>query len=173
MIFGVDLGTRRAAIACPEVEWVWSVDMATGPGTAQRKRDFPTEIDAGREMGRQARMVLEDEVLGWLGQPDTVFVAERPLVQTGGGANIQTSIGQALSAGAFLTQLPGRVVVLKHSSLWKKAIGVPGNCGKPLVRGWVEAHQPTLAALCDEIEDLFDATCIALGAAVLVQEGQL
>jgi hypothetical protein len=170
-IYGVDLGTRRIAIACPETELVWSVDLAAGKGSAANKRQFPTEFDAGRELGRQLAGFLFDWQDGEYVDTEDVFVAERPFVKRPNGS-VRTAIGQALSGAAALTMLPGRVVLIEQAT-WKMELCGNGHANKDDVRAWIEQRYPALAEACIGDENRFDAVGIALGSAVLAQAGRL
>lgn len=148
MIVGVDLGTRRVALACIDADWVWSVDL----GTARSKREYPSEIEAGVELGVRARaasvnVLVEDRIR---------FFYERPIVFK----NINTSVGQALSAGAFFAQLSGVFTQIYPSAVWKKEVIGNGNASKDDTRTWVESKYPALAEACEDVEDRFDAVAI-------------
>lgn len=172
-VYGVDLGTRRLAIACPAIELVWSVDLTVGPGSAARKRQFVTELEAGQELGRLVTEFLKDWDAGdGTALFDPVFVAERPILRTV-RPNVKVAVGMGLSAGAALSRLPGRSVLLGHPSLWKKALCGNGNASKDDVRAWIEKRHPTLAEACGQDEDRFDAVGIALGSAALASAGDL
>lgn len=171
-VYGVDFGTRRLAIACPEVEYVWSVDLEKGPGTAARKRRFRNEFEWGMELGRQARLALLDSVDGYSELTDALFIGERPFLRTV-RPNVQTAVGMSLSAAAAMSHMPGDKVFLKHPSLWKKALVDNGNASKDDVQQHIERSHPALAEACRGIEDAFDAVGIALGGAALARAGRL
>lgn len=166
MIFGVDLGTRRLAIACPSAGYVW-VDSLERAAT---RRDFATEVQAGSELGKRARLALLRAELAYA--ETNLFIAERPLLHRH-PPNVKTAVGMGLSAGAALADMPGRVVLLEHPSLWKKALCDNGNASKNDIRTWLETHHPACAALCGESEDAFDAVGIALGGSILASAGLL
>lgn len=150
MIVGVDLGTRRAALAAIDAGWVWSVDL----GTARGKRDFPSEIEAGKRLGFLAGEALHQALIS--GYEDLRFFYERPVVFK----NVNTSVGQALAAGAFFARLTGVFTQIYPSAVWKKEVIGSGNASKDDTRAWVESEYPTLAAACEGIEDRFDAVAI-------------
>lgn len=166
-VYGVDLGTRRIAIACPEIEMVWSSDTEG----SRDKRQFASEFDAGRELGRRLLGFLFDWQHGELLDTDDVFVAERPVVGRPHG-NVRTAIGQALSGAAALAGLPGRVMFIEQA-LWKKALCDNGAASKDDIRAWIEGRHPSLAEACGENENRFDAVGIALGSAALALAGDL
>lgn len=157
MIFGVDLGTRRVALACPEASWVFAASLEG----ARLKREYSHEAEAGAELGARAAMAVY-EAFGYAGGHQ--FYWERPLVHP----NARTAIGQGISFGALSTHLPGTLYEISNSQ-WKKALCGSGNADKDAIRGWLEEHQPALAALCGENQDLIDATCIGLYGADLAQ----
>lgn len=164
MIFGVDLGTRRVALACPELCFVWSVDISNAAG----KRDYPLEADAGFRLGQLAHRA----VIGLVGERrELKFFYERPVSGKGPKQNIRTAVGQGISAGATLSRLPGDLIEVS-SSTWKKELIGHGHADKERCRAWLEEHQPTLAEACGEDQDAIDATCIALyGGVLLAQAG--
>lgn len=166
-IVGVDLGTRRIAAACPDVRFVWSTHLQ---GAADR-RAYPSEVEAGFVLGTRLKQAMEDHRFPSKGLP-LLFVAERPFLRTA-RPNVQTAVGMALSAGAALGQLPGRVSLVRHPSMWKKALCGNGNASKDDVRQFVTEREPALAALCGEDEDRYDALGIALAGAALASDGGL
>lgn len=147
MIFGVDLGTRRAAMVCIEAGFVWSASLESH----KNKRLFPGEIDAGAALGIAAKIALAEADL----KPTRMYF-ERPIIFK----NVNTSVGQALSAGAFFCNLPGQSVQIYPSSVWKKEVVGSGNASKDDTRAWVEREHPALATACEGIEDRFDAVAI-------------
>lgn len=165
-IIGIDLGTRRMAACHPESLFVWSVDVSNAAG----KRSYLTEFEAGQGMGLMLLDALDDHGLDV--DASTVWVAERPLVHHQ-RPNIRTAVGMSLSAGAAMATLPGQVIFLNSPSTWKKELCGNGSADKPAIRAWVEASEPTLAALCGEVQDRYDAVGIALGSARLAQDGRL
>lgn len=148
MIVGVDLGTRRAALACIDAGFVWSASLER---VVDRKA-FPSEITAGCQLGDLAGDALWDALV----KEDVRFYYERPIVFK----NINTSVGQALSAGAFFAQLHGTFTQIYPSAVWKKEVIGSGNASKDDIRVWVEQQHPTLAQACQGIEDRFDAVAI-------------
>lgn len=157
-IIGVDLGTRRVALACPPAGWYWRADLEKAAG----RRDYPSEVDAGRELGARARTAFLCSGISIVGVD---FYYERPLLGRPHG-NSRTAIGQGLSAGAVLSQLPGTLCVIENSSTWKKELVGHGSADKGRCRAWLADHQPQIAEVVGEDEDLVDAACIALWAAM-------
>ncbi len=147
MIVGVDLGTRRAVLACIDEGFLWSASLET----TKSRRLFPTEVDAGTALGLAARRALSD---AWLLPKRSFF--ERPVVFK----NVNTAVGQALSAGAFFSQLPGQNEQIYPSAVWKKEVVGHGSASKDDVRVWVEREYPALAEACAGIEDRYDAVAI-------------
>lgn len=171
-VYGVDLGTRRIAVACPEIDLVWSDDLTVGVGSTANKRRWPDEFSAGMEIGRRVGNYLIDWENGEYDfTGESLFVAERPFLRRQ-RPNVKTLTGMALSAGAAMSQMPGRVVFLEPS-LWKKALCDDGNASKDDIRAWVEHSHPALAEACLGIEDRYDAVGIALGGAALARAGRL
>jgi hypothetical protein len=171
-VYGVDLGTRRIAVACPDIGLVWSVDLATGTGSTANKRRWPGEFDAGMELGRRVGNYLIDWENGEYDfTGESLFVAERPFLRRA-RPNVKTLTGMALSAGGAMSQMPGRVVFLEPS-LWKKALLDNGNASKDDVRAYVEQCHPALAEACGGDENRYDAVGIAFGGAALARASRL
>lgn len=153
MIFGMDVGTRRVALACPDDLFTYRLSLE---GTRAR-REYPNEWDAGARLGE----MLAEAVYARYGlsSADHEFFAERPFPRTHGkGANPRTSVGQALSLGAIATHLPGRLSAWEPR-VWKKELLGNGNAGKDHIRDWLTTHRPALAAAADTQDEL-DAFCI-------------
>jgi hypothetical protein len=160
VIVGVDLGTRRLALACPTVQWCYRDDIERAAG----RRDYPSEAEAGRALGARARTAIfcavSEGVLPVLGLE---FWFERPVTHSGPRQNIRSAVGQGISAGAVLAQLPGTPYEVS-STQWKKEL-IGAHHAKPAdYQRWLQDHHPALAALCGEDEDLAAAHCIALWA---------
>lgn len=161
-VIGVDLGTRRVALACPQYGLVFRTDLENARG----RRDYPDEAEVGRALGAQCRTT----VMLWVSQGLPVlgleFWFERPLAGflAGGKRNVRTAVGQGLSGGALVGQLPGSLHQIDSASTWKKELIGDGHAKPADYRAWLEAHHPTLAALCGSDEDLAAATCIGLWA---------
>lgn len=169
LTFGVDLGTRRIAAACPQVHFVWSTSLEK----AADRREYPTELAAGRKLGDRLVVALYQHNLDVVADGHRwLFFAERPFLRTA-RPNVQTAVGMSISAGAALTQLPGAVVLLKHPTVWKKELCGNGNADKDEIRRVVTAREPALAALCGEDQDRYDALGIALAGANLADDGSL
>ncbi len=151
MIVGVDLGTRRAALACIDIGWVWWANLDT---TAMR-RAYPSEWQMGNRLGDMAGDAMHEVGLNQ-GEPDEFLYFERPVVFK----SVNTSVGQALSAGAFFANLCGQAVQIYPSSVWKKEVVGSGNASKDDTRAWVESVYPALAEACAGIEDCYDAVAI-------------
>lgn len=154
MIFGLDLGTRRATVACPQDRFVFTVSLES----AKNRRLFEYEQEAGGEMGRQVSEAIYERY-GYSG--GHAFFAERPFPRTHGkGANPRTAVGQSISLGALSTHLPGRLhAELPH--VWKKELLGNGNAGKDLITSWLTAHRPTLAEVA-RTQDELDAFCVGV-----------
>lgn len=160
MIFGLDLGIRRVAAVCWDPVWVWELKRER----AADRRCWPTEEEIGTHLG--ASLAIELMQLDGVGS--SVFFYERPIPVH----STNTLVSQSLSAGALLAQLPGQKIGIPSPGTWKKEICGHGSLDKDGVRAWLEASHPSLAALCGEGTDLYDAACIALyGGAVLAQAG--
>lgn len=162
-IIGVDLGTRRVALACPEVGWCYRDDLESASG----KRDYPGPVDAGRALGARSRTAIMDAVSGYrFGIIGLEFWFERPFAGylPGGKRNVRTAVGQGLSAGALLSQLPGSLHEIDSASTWKKELLGDGSAKPADYQRWLTHHHPTLTEAVGADEDLAAAHCIALWA---------
>jgi hypothetical protein len=62
--------------------------------------------------------------------------------------------------GALITRVPQRMLLkLWTPPAWKKECGLPGNCGKPVVKAWVDEQRPGHPLLGSQ--DACDAFAIA------------
>lgn len=168
MIIGVDLGTRRVALACPDTQWSYRDDLERTAG----RRDYPSEAEAGRALGARCRTAILAAVSG--GQLPLLgleFWFERPVTGAGPKRNIRTAVGQGISAGALLGQLPGTPLEVS-STQWKKELIGRGHAKPAEYVAWLADHHPSLAQACGADEDLAAAHCIALWAA-LASRGDL
>jgi len=79
----------------------------------------------------------------------------------GGAGNVQTAVKLAMTVGAIFASPGPASMQLVAPSSWKAAVCGHGHASKDDIRTWVENHLPESATACADIEDLFDATCIA------------
>lgn len=147
MIVGVDLGTRRVALSCIDEDFVWSLDM----DKVALRRIYSSEWQMGTALAESSYLAMRNAGIA----PSKMYF-ERPVVFK----NVNTSVGQALSAGAFFSHLPGQAVQIYPSSVWKKEVIGSGNANKADTRSWVEREHPTLAQACAGVEDCYDAVAI-------------
>ena len=158
-VVGVDLGTRRVAMVVPALSLVFRADVENAAG----RRDYPAEADAGRALGAQCRTQLFIWFSTGLPVLGLEFYFERPVTHAGPRKNIRTAVGQGLSAGALLGQLPGSLYEVSNTQ-WKKELIGDGHAKPEVYRAWLTEHHPALAALCGQDEDLAAASCIGLWA---------
>ena len=159
-VVGVDLGTRRVALAIPKLGLLFRTDTEKASG----RRDYVSEVDAGKALGARCR----SQLLLWVGEGrlpvlGMEFWFERPVTHSGPRKNIRTAVGQGLSAGALLAQLPGSLHEVSNTQ-WKKELIGDHHAPPAAYRGWLTTHHPSLAAPCGSDEDLAAAHCIALWA---------
>lgn len=155
MIYGLDFGTRRLAVACSDTGWC-GVKKLRDSG----KNAVPIE-DAGLQL---AQWLSEDGP--WLINDATpVFYAERPFVGRPHG-NVRTAIGQALTVGGVLAQAPGEIHLIEQAE-WKKAVVGSGNASKAAIAEFLERYYPALSAAASGDQDVVDAFCISLHGAGL------
>lgn len=152
MIFGVDVGMRRLAVACVEAEVYLSVDLGTKAGDRQREL-------AGLCAWFSGKVDPEAEV--WV---ETAI--------GGASGNMQTAIKLAMTVGALHgIARPGHMFTVAPSS-WKAAVVGHGHADKVDVARWVKTRLPASAKACAGDQDLLDAVCIATYGQ-LVHEGRL
>lgn len=147
MIYGLDLGTRRIAVACAETGW-WGVKKVRDSG----KHAVPIE-ESGYELGLWLAEVMPLDL-------QAVFYIERPFVGRPHG-NVRTAIGQALTVGGVLAQAPGETHLIEQAE-WKKAVVGSGNASKADIWEWLAATHPALSEAADGDQDVIDAFCISL-----------
>lgn len=152
MIFGVDVGMRRLAVACVEAEVYAAVDLGTKPG--QRQREL-------------------QKLCGWFEEqvpPEAEVWVETAI--GGASGNLQTAIKLAMTVGALHgVHRSGPMFTVAPSS-WKAAVVGHGHADKDAVRDWVASRLPKSAKACAGVQDLYDAVCIATFGQ-LVHEGRL
>lgn len=164
-VVGVDLGTRRVALVVPAHQLAFRADLEKAAG----RRDYLTEADAGRALGAQCRTQLFHWFTAGLPVLGLEFYFERPVTGAGPRRNIRTAVGQGLSAGALLAQLPGSLYEVSNTQ-WKKELIGDGRAKPEVYRAWLSEHHPTLAALCGQDEDLAAASCIGVWAELASRE---
>lgn len=152
MIYGLDFGTRRLAIACAESGWCAQVHL---PDSG--KRTVRIE-DAGEQLARWLNQLPDAP---WqINDIDPRFYAERPFVGRPHG-NVRTAIGQALTVGGVLAQAPGEIYLVEQAE-WKKAVVGSGNASKGAIAEFLERHYGALSAAAGGDQDIIDAFCISL-----------
>lgn len=148
--YGLDLGTRRLAVACAANGRFW-VQKLPGSG----KKTVPIE-EAGFLLGQW----LSDLYAVFPADTEAQFWAERPFVGRPHG-NVRTAIGQALTAGGVIAQAPGQVHLLEQAE-WKRAVVGRGNASKADVAAWLAGAHPALSEAADGDQDVADAFCLSL-----------
>jgi Holliday junction resolvasome RuvABC endonuclease subunit len=141
VIYGIDVGMRRVAVACPERGEAWALKV-------------PDKVDHVDAM---------HFISAYVGQ--LVPIAARVWIESviqGGNGNVQTAVKMGMTAGAIIGALPNRQVRLVAISSWKMAVCGHGGIDKDDVRWWLDESSPALAAACEGDQDRYDATCIAL-----------
>jgi Holliday junction resolvasome RuvABC endonuclease subunit len=100
-----------------------------------------------------------------------VFV-EHPLR---GRAGVHATIVQAQVQGLVLglaVQYGAHGAYHVNVTTWKKAVVGNGSADKERVRTWLATHQPVLAALAGDDQDLVDASCVALYGRSVIGRGR-
>jgi len=163
-VLGFDLSSRKLAGVL--------LDPGTHPATVLFKappklkhRPQVLEYFAGQLEGIFRIMEHNDKPL-W------VFV-EHPLVgRAGAHATIVQAQVQGIVLGLALRYGAAGAYEVNVKT-WKKAIVGNGNADKDKVAQWVRDHQPALAALAGDDQDLLDAACIALYGRQVIERSEL
>lgn len=158
MIFGVDIGTRRIAVAC--IKPVVFDVLHLPPLKRGQREDISHALHC----------------LGWWIQqnipPTALILVEKPIAMHGAKQNIGTVMRMSMTVGAILTAHAGPAYLVDNA-VWKVHTVGNARASKPDIAGWLAAHHPTFAEACGKDQDLCDATCIALAAPTLVALEQL
>lgn len=148
---GVDLGVRKAAVTV----------LCEGESVTSKAY----ESKATLRSTQLSQVALWVQALVNLYQADAVYV-EEPIA----GRSVRTSLHIAQMAGAVLSSLDdlhnGDGVLtrcyLVSNTAWKKLLIGNGNASKEMIRKWLDVEFPSYAAKCDEDQDRYDASCIAI-----------
>lgn len=141
VIWGVDVGMRRLAFVCPETEECHEIRLR------------PTTSATNRH-----QLVLADWITETIPPGHTLWVESA--IQ-GKARNVQTTVKIAMTVGTVLGTYRGEAYEVAISS-WKKAVIGHGGADKPAVQEWLEHNRPSLAAACQDSEDLRDAACVGI-----------
>lgn len=158
MIYGVDIGSRRLAVACIQ----------------------PAHLDVlhlpALKTGQREDVSYALRSIGWWIQqnvpPEALVLVEKPIVMHGPKANIGTAMRMSNTVGAILTAHAGPGYIVDNAA-WKVLTVGNARASKPDIARWLAEHHPALAEACGKDQDLVDASCIALAAPALVASGQL
>ena len=147
-IVGIDLGTRKAALA----EFNITARGVVTLRSCLAVYVHPTQ--RGKELSR-----LSHDVGEICAHANYVFI-EEPLVGRGVKASMQIS----QTAGAIMANLATRgihneLVNVKH---WKKDVVGNGNASKEMIKMWLNTHHTAYDAACEGDQDKVDACCIGL-----------
>lgn len=144
LVYGVDIGTRRVAVAGPDYfrAALNLPDPATGKGLFTTPRELQL-------LGGFIAAVVPPGAILWIERP---FMG-RP------NTNINTAIRLGMSVGAILSRHAGIGNVVDQAT-WKAEIVGSGSASKPDVTAWLWRADPAEAEACGEDQDLIDATCI-------------
>jgi Holliday junction resolvasome RuvABC endonuclease subunit len=157
-VVGVDLGTRKAAVAI-------LVDGALDTVDAFVARE-------GLPRHEQLRLV-SDYVFDVCEavEPDYVFIEE---ALVGNNRNYSLMIAQCLGAvAAELSVLNadfGTEIIFSNNKKWKRRVIGNGNASKEMIKIWVEGQHPAYAMQCANDQDRLDALCIAIDGHRVVEQ---
>lgn len=144
MIYGCDIGTRRVAIAGPDL--MRAALSLPDPPTGKGLFTTPRELQL---LGGFIAAVVPPGAILWIERP---FMG-RP------NTNVNTAIRLGMSVGAILSRHAGVGNVVDQAT-WKAEIVGSGSASKPDVTGWLWRSDPAEAEACNGDQDLIDATCI-------------
>lgn len=151
LVCGVDLGTRKSAVA--------RLYMHDEPDHSLN----PLLSDAVSLMvhpaSRAHELLLLSEMTALACTGASYVFIEEPLV----GRGVKASMNISQTAGAVMAQLAsiGVSTELVNVQHWKKEVIGMGNASKKDIEMWLSATHPVYSAECDD-QDQRDATCIAL-----------
>lgn len=154
MIFGVDWGTRRVAIAGPD--YLLATLRLPDPKTGMKLLATPRELQL---LGGFIAAVVPPEGTIWLERP---FMG-RPNV------NVNTAIRLGMSAGALFARHAG-VGRIVDQATWKAAVVGNGSASKHDVATWLNDQDPASAEACAGDQDLIDACCIRIFGTLVAEE---
>lgn len=140
MHWGVDVGARRLALACPE-------------------RNIAVALKVPISTPSLEVSILVGWLRGQVGIRDLLWI-EAPIV--GASGNAQTALRMAITVGAILGVHPGGHATLVAPASWKKVVVGHGHASKNDVKSWLDANHPALAQACHGDQDRYDATCLGL-----------
>lgn len=146
VIFGCDLGSRRIAVACPELGYAAAMRMP--------KRSGKTTPDNAAEDATAISVFVREHV-----PAEAVLWVEKAIV--GESNNRQTAIHMGIANGAAIGAHLGESHLVLPM-VWKKAVVGYGHADKDQIASWLERTHPSLSAACENDQDLRDATCVAL-----------
>ena len=145
MIYGIDIGSRRIAIAGPDYVRA-ALDL----------RPAPTGMH--RWWAKHEVHLLAGLVAAIVPPGATVWI-EQPVVQHGPKANIGTAVRLGMTVGAIFGVHAGPGYVVDQAT-WKAGVLGNGDAGKDEISAWLWAESPGDAEACNGDQDLIDATCI-------------
>lgn len=142
MDWGVDVGMRRLAVACPETG---EVHVNVLRVSDRRDLELHTlQAWVGRIIPPGSRVWCE---------------AQFQMPRLG-----QTGIKLAMTAAVVLASAVehGGTGTLVPPSSWKAEVVGHGGADKDRIRDWLTEHHPALAEACAGDQDAFDAACLGL-----------
>lgn len=143
MIYGVDVGSRRLAVADPAQSHYETLVLPSVKKVHQVE-DIPLLGDwLADTVPRGALVVLELPFRGSV------------------AGNIDTAVRLSQVAGAVIAKHRGPCVQVRPN-VWKKAVIGHGGANKAAISAWVREHHPAISEACEEDEDLLDAACMGL-----------
>lgn len=145
LIYGVDIGARRIAIAGPDFTLA-ALDLRA-PRTGMHRWTSKPEVHF---LGGFLEAVIPPHATVWI---------ENPVVQHGPAANIGTAIRMGMTVGALFARHAGPGYIIDQAT-WKAALLGNGHASKDEITAWLWAESPGDAEACNGDQDLVDACCI-------------
>lgn len=150
-LIGVDLGIRKinAAVFVPGASGFTLYDVPK----------YSSDNDTrGGQLWEVSRWLFD---LAEFHQADSVWIEDIVI-----GNNRRYSISLAEAMGACLAVLTLRETVMSigrvNNMAWKKELIGNGHASKDDVKNYIVETHPVYAALCEDDQDAYDATCIGL-----------
>jgi Holliday junction resolvasome RuvABC endonuclease subunit len=153
-VAGIDLGISKIAVAILEGEElqleVYHSDRVHRPEQLSQLARFAYNVISRRCV---QNVFIEDNLVG---------------------NNVKYSIKLAQTMGAVMSQLVWPYhAYTANVGTWKKELLGNGNANKLAIQMWLKEHHPAYAELCDGDQDAYDAICIALYGAGVIERAQL
>ena len=159
-VLGIDLGIRK--IACAALDGEALVHAEAYEVDAELPRDLQL-----RSLAAYAHDAAQ------LANADSVWIEDTII-----GNNRRFSIRLAETKGAVMAGLSslrlqhGTDIRLVDNNTWKKVVVGQGHATKDQVKDYINVSRGAYAPLCGDDQDLYDAACIGLYGATILERAE-